>query len=95
MLPTLRLPLLTTLPAFTEAMYSPARAGGRMRQEALWRNAANAASALTTWTGYREQRGHRKAGTTSLMKSWSDFFFSACGRLLSHQKLNSSTPSLS
>jgi hypothetical protein len=34
-----------------------------------------------------------KAGTTSLMNSSSDFFFSAWGRLLSHQKLNSSTPS--
>ncbi|RFP98072.1 hypothetical protein D0O09_29310, partial [Pseudomonas putida] len=33
------------------------------------------------------------AGTTSLMNSSSDFFFSAWGRLLSHQKLNSSTPS--
>ncbi len=36
---------------------------------------------------------YRNAGTTCLMNSSSDFFFSACGRLLSHQKLNSSTPS--
>ncbi len=34
----------------------------------------------------------RNTGTTCLMNSSSDFFFSACGRLLSHQKLNSSTP---
>lgn len=35
----------------------------------------------------------RKAGTTCLMNSSSDFFFCAYGRLLSAQKLNSSTPS--
>jgi hypothetical protein len=36
---------------------------------------------------------HRKAGVTSLMNSSRDLRFSWCGRLLSHQKLNSSTPS--
>lgn len=33
----LRLPLLTTWPAFTEAMYLLARAGGGAGREALWR----------------------------------------------------------
>jgi uncharacterized protein len=33
----LRLPLLTTWPAFTEAMYLLGRAGGRKGQQALWR----------------------------------------------------------
>ncbi len=33
----LRLPLLTTWPAFTEAMYLLSRAGGRAGQEALWK----------------------------------------------------------
>ena len=33
----LRLPLLTTWPAFTEAMYLLGRAGGWMGQRALWR----------------------------------------------------------
>lgn len=33
----LRLPLLTTWPAFTEAMYMLSRAGGRAGQEALWK----------------------------------------------------------
>lgn len=33
----LRLPLLTTWPAFTEAMYLLSRAGGRVGQEALWK----------------------------------------------------------
>lgn len=32
----IRLPLLTTWPAFTEAMYLIGRAGGRKGQEALW-----------------------------------------------------------
>lgn len=32
----LRLPLLTTWPAFTEAMYLLSRAGGRAGQDALW-----------------------------------------------------------
>ena len=36
--------------------------------------------------------GQENAGTTSLMNSSRDLRFSACGRLLSHQKLNSSTP---
>ncbi|MCF5470966.1 DUF1534 domain-containing protein [Pseudomonas syringae] len=42
---------------------------------------------------YRSCSAQRNAGTTCLINSSSDFFFSACGRLLSHQKLNSSTPS--
>lgn len=33
----LRLPLVTTWPAFTEAMYLLARAGGWLGQDALWR----------------------------------------------------------
>ena len=33
----LRRPLLTTWPAFTEAMYLLSRAGGRAGQEALWK----------------------------------------------------------
>lgn len=33
----LRLPLVTTWPAFTEAMYLLSRAGGRAGQEALWK----------------------------------------------------------
>lgn len=33
----LRLPLSTTWPAFTEAMYLLSRAGGRAGQEALWK----------------------------------------------------------
>ncbi|TAM70710.1 MAG: PIN domain-containing protein [Microbacteriaceae bacterium] len=33
----LRLPLLTTWPVFTEAMYLLSRAGGQMGQEALWK----------------------------------------------------------
>ncbi len=36
-LETVRLPLLSTWPAFTEAMYLLARAGGMRGQEALWR----------------------------------------------------------
>lgn len=36
-LDTLELPLLTTWPAFTEAMYLLARAGGIIGQRALWR----------------------------------------------------------
>jgi predicted nucleic acid-binding protein len=36
-LETIRLPLLTTWPAFTEAMYLLGRAGGIRGQEALWR----------------------------------------------------------
>lgn len=36
-LETIRLPLLTTWPAFTEAMYLLARAAGTDGQEALWR----------------------------------------------------------
>lgn len=33
----LRLPLVTTWPAFTEAMYLLSRAGGRLGQQALWK----------------------------------------------------------
>lgn len=33
----LRLPLVTTWPAFTEAMYLLSRAGGRQGEEALWK----------------------------------------------------------
>ena len=36
-----RLPLLTTWPAFTEAMYLVGRAGGWPGQDALWRMALN------------------------------------------------------
>ena len=36
-LATIRLPLLTTWPAFTEAMYLLGRAGGWRGQQALWR----------------------------------------------------------
>jgi uncharacterized protein len=36
-LETISLPLLSTWPAFTEAMYLLARAGGAAAQEALWR----------------------------------------------------------
>ncbi len=36
-LAALRLPLLTTWPAFTEAMYLLARAGGPIGQQALWK----------------------------------------------------------
>lgn len=36
-LASLRLPLLTTWPAFTEAMYLLSRAGGSTGREALWR----------------------------------------------------------
>ncbi|MGH3343858.1 MAG: type II toxin-antitoxin system VapC family toxin [Carbonactinosporaceae bacterium] len=36
-LSSVRLPLLTTWPAFTEAMYLLHRAGGRTGQEALWK----------------------------------------------------------
>ncbi len=36
-LETIRLPLLTTWPAFTEAMYLLARTGGTRGQDALWR----------------------------------------------------------
>jgi uncharacterized protein len=36
-LETIRLPMLTTWPAFTEAMYLLARAGGIHGQNALWR----------------------------------------------------------
>lgn len=36
-LETIRLPLVTTWPAFTEAMYLLGRAGGAAGQEALWR----------------------------------------------------------
>lgn len=36
-LETIRLPLLSTWPAFTEAMYLLARSGGSRGQEALWR----------------------------------------------------------
>jgi predicted nucleic acid-binding protein len=36
-LETIRLPLLSTWPAFAEAMYLLARAGGTAGQEALWR----------------------------------------------------------
>ncbi len=36
-LETVRLPLLSTWPAFTKAMYLVARAGGMRGQEALWR----------------------------------------------------------
>ncbi len=39
-----------------------------------------------------EQHIQLNAGTTCLINNSSDFFFSAWGRLLSHQKLNSSTP---
>lgn len=37
LLPDIQLPLLTTWPAFTEAMYLLGRAGGWPGQEALWR----------------------------------------------------------
>ena len=37
----LRLPLLTTWPAFTEAMYLLGRAGGSVGQQALWTLQAN------------------------------------------------------
>lgn len=53
-LASLRLPLLTTWPAFTEAMYLVGRAGGWTAQRALWRLALNndlelaAPSAATT-----------------------------------------------
>lgn len=40
-LKTLALPLLTTWPAFTEAMYLLGRAGGSVGQQALWRLWAN------------------------------------------------------
>jgi predicted nucleic acid-binding protein len=36
-LESIRLPLLTTWPAFTEAMYLLGRAGGDVAQQALWR----------------------------------------------------------
>ncbi len=36
-LETIRLPMLTTWPAFTEAMYLLGRAGGARGQQALWR----------------------------------------------------------
>ncbi len=36
-LAVLRLPMVTTWPAFTEAMYLLSRAGGRTGREALWR----------------------------------------------------------
>ncbi len=40
-LESIRLPLLTTWPAFTEAMYLVGRAGGWTAQRALWRLALN------------------------------------------------------
>ncbi len=40
-LQTLTLPLLTTWPAFTEAMYLLGRAGGSVGQQALWKLHAN------------------------------------------------------
>ena len=40
-LQTLTLPLLTTWPAFTEAMYLLGRAGGSVGQEARWKLHAN------------------------------------------------------
>lgn len=40
-LQTLALPLLTTWPAFTEAMYLLGRAGGYIGQQALWKLHAN------------------------------------------------------
>lgn len=40
-LQTLTLPLLTTWPAYTEAMYLLGRAGGSVGQQALWKLRAN------------------------------------------------------
>jgi hypothetical protein len=51
------------------------------------------AGAIVCHFGSFSGRRHRKAGATSLMNSSRDLRFSSCGRLLSHQKLNSSTPS--
>ncbi len=74
---------------------APQRDAGRVREQArsyrgaVWgKNKGRPKAPFVASSG-----DQRNAGTTCLMNSSSDFFFSAYGRLLSAQKLNSSTPS--
>lgn len=65
-LETIRLPLLSTWPAFTEAMYLLARAGGMRGQEALWRLALRGDLEIVTPSTHTVER------TAALMKKYAD-----------------------
>lgn len=62
----LELPLLTTWPAFTEAMYLVGRAGGLPGQEALWRLVLREDLVLAAPTSQANQR------SAQLMKRYAD-----------------------
>jgi predicted nucleic acid-binding protein len=65
-LQTIRLPLLSTWPAFTEAMYLLARAGGSRGQEALWRLALRGDLEIVAPSAHTIER------TAALMKKYAD-----------------------
>jgi uncharacterized protein len=65
-LETIRLPLLSTWPAFTEAMYLLARAGGMRGQEALWRLALRGDLEIVAPSTRTIER------TAALMKKYAD-----------------------
>ncbi|HEX3391878.1 MAG TPA: PIN domain-containing protein [Solirubrobacteraceae bacterium] len=65
-LETIRLPLLTIWPAFTEAMYLLARAGGANGQEALWRLALRGDLQIVAPSAATIER------TAALMKKYAD-----------------------
>jgi predicted nucleic acid-binding protein len=65
-LETIRLPLLTTWPAFTEAMYLLARAGGARGQDALWRLALRGDLQIVAPSTRTVER------TAALMKKYAD-----------------------
>jgi predicted nucleic acid-binding protein len=62
----LRLPLLTTWPAFTEAMYLIGRAGGWTGQQALWRLVLREELILASPTANTRERAAR------LMETYAD-----------------------
>lgn len=65
-LETIRLPLLSTWPAFTEAMYLLARAGGAGGQQALWRLALRGDLEVIAPSAHAVER------TAALMKKYAD-----------------------
>jgi predicted nucleic acid-binding protein len=65
-LDTVRLPLLSTWPAFTEAMYLLARVGGMRGQEALWRLALRGDLEIVAPSTRTIER------TAALMKKYAD-----------------------